>query len=90
MRSTASQMVKKTYSVKCSTTQKLIQHQIRLKKEIKFNPRLAKNTQCSNSRFKPLKLHQTYNPTPTHRNWLRRAGNMEIEAFPTYLYFKIN
>ena len=60
------------------------------KKEIKFNPRLAKNTQCSNSRFNPLKLPQTYNPTPTHRKWLRMAGNMEIEAFPTYLYFKIN
>ena len=44
----------------------------------------------SNSRFKPLKLTQTYNPTPTHRKWLRRAGNMEIEAFPTYLYFNIN
>ena len=48
------------------------------KKEIKFNPRLAKNTQCSNSRFKPLKLHQTYNHTPTHRKWLRIALKWKI------------
>lgn len=76
-RSTASQMAKTMHSVKCSTTQK-------------FNPRFAKNTQCSNSRFNPLKLTQTYNPTTTHRKWLRSALKWKIEVFPTYLYFNIN
>ena len=60
------------------------------KKEIKFNPRLAKNTQCSNSRFNPLKLPHTYNPTQTHRKWLRSALKWKIEEFQTYLYFNIN
>lgn len=50
------------------------------KKEIKFNTRLAKNTQCSNSRFNPLKLPQTYNPTQTHRKWLRMAVNIKKQG----------
>lgn len=50
---------------------------------------LAKNTQCSNSRFNPLKLPQTYNHTPRLFDELRSAIQREIWIFWISNWFKI-